>query len=182
MGQVRTPARVKFFCGLLLAPTVSHHEIETALEQVFGPIIAHSAVMPFTQTTYYEREMGPGLARYYVAFEPLRDMEELAALKHATNRLEMHWSNAGRQRRVNLDPGYLDLAKVVLATTKDYSHRLYIGAGMYAEVTLRYQHRHFQPWAWTYPDYRAPAALDFFNQLRDAYKAQLRALSSHTGH
>lgn len=181
MGQVRTPARVKFFCGFLLAPTAPHAEVEAALEQLFGPITSHSSIVPFTQTAYYEREMGPVLARAFVAFGPLREMDDLADFKHATNRLETHWSDAGGQRRVNLDPGYLDLAKVVLATTKDYSHRLYIRSGIYAEVTLRYQHKRFQPWAWTYPDYREPVALDFFTQLRETYKAQLRAASGDTG-
>ena len=181
MGQVRTPARVNFFCGLLLAPTVPRAEVEANLEQLFGPITLHSPILPFTQTAYYEREMGSSLVRTFVAFGPLRQMDDLADLKHATNRLETHWSDAGRQRRVNLDPGYLDLAKVVLATTKDYSHRLYIGSGIYAEVTLRYQHKRFQRWAWTYPDYREPVALDFFTQLREIYKTQLRAASDDTG-
>lgn len=181
MGQIRTPEGVKYFCGLLLAPTAAHGDVEAALEQLFGPIISRSTVVPFTQTTYYEREMGPSLVRTFVAFAPLRPMDDLADVKHATNQLEANWSAAGHQRRVNLDPGYLDLAKVVLATTKDYSHRLYIGAGIYAEVTLRYQHRSFQPWEWTYPDYREPMALNFFTQLRETYKTQLRDASGNSG-
>jgi hypothetical protein len=101
-------------------------------------------------------------------------VSELAAAKHLTNELERLWSMGGKHRQVNLDPGYLDLAKVVLATTKDYTHRLYIGAGMYAEVTLRYHRNSYQPWEWTYPDYREATALTFFNQLREVYKEQLR--------
>jgi hypothetical protein len=129
------------------------------------------------QTTYYEREMGRGLTRAYLGFDSLRSMSDLAAVKHTTNQLETQWA-VGERRQVNLDPGYLDHAKVVLATTKDYSHRLYLGGGMYAEVTLQYRNKSYQPWDWTYPDYRQPAALDFFNQLREVYKMQLQRLAS----
>lgn len=181
MGQAQIPRRVKYFCGLLLAPAAPHAEVEAALEQLFGPIISRSATLPFTQTAYYEREMGPTLTRTFLAFGPLRPMDDLAEVKHATNQLEASWSDARRQRQVNLDPGYLDLAKVVLATTKDYSHRLYIGTGIYAEITLRYQQKRFQPWPWTYPDYRESVALDFFAQLREIYKVQVREESSHAG-
>jgi hypothetical protein len=118
--------------------------------------------------------MGAELIRLFVAFAPLITMAELTTIKHTTNTLEAILADALGQRRVNLDPGYLDRAKVVLATTKDHAHRLYIGAGLFAEVTLRYRQKEFQPWEWTYPDYRSPATLAFFNQLRELYKAQLR--------
>ena len=174
MGSVRPPAQVKLFCALLVAPAISLHEVETVLAQTYGPIVLRTAPLPFTQTTYYEREMGPHLTRLYVAFEPLISIAALATVKHTTNRLEAMWSTAQGQRRVNVDPGYLDLAKVVLASTKDHSHRLYIGNGIFAEVTLRYRQHTFQPWEWTYPDYRVPATLAFFHHLRERYKAQLR--------
>jgi hypothetical protein len=174
MGSVRPPAQVKLFCALLVAPAISLHEVETVLAQTYGPIVLRTAPLPFTQTTYYEREMGLHLTRLYVAFEPLISIAALATVKHTTNQLEAMWSTAQGQRRVNVDPGYLDLAKVVLASTKDHSHRLYIGNGIFAEVTLRYRQHTFQPWDWTYPDYRVPATLAFFQQLRERYKAQLR--------
>jgi hypothetical protein len=165
-----------------MAPSVSSGTVETVLEQTFGPLTLRSVSIPFTQTTYYQHEMGEGLTRVYIAFDPLISMAELATVKHTTNRFEVMWAAHGGQRRVNLDPGYLDLAKVVLATTKDYAHRLYIGAGMFAEVTLRYQRQGFQPWDWTYPDYRVPTTLTFFNQLREQYKVQLRALYAAPSH
>jgi hypothetical protein len=174
MGVVHQPAPAKLFCALLLAPGITQAEVEGTLQQYFGPIVLRSQPFPFTQTTYYRREMGEELVRLYVAFEPLLGMAELAAVKHTTNRLETRWAVAPGQRRVNLDPGYVDLAKVVLASTKDYAHRLYIGAGIFAEVTLRYQQKSFQPWEWTYPDYRLPVTLAFFNALRASYRAQLR--------
>ncbi len=176
MGTVQPPAQVKLFCALLVAPTLPLDEIETLLAETYGVIVLRSMPTPFIQTTYYEREMGTNLTRLYVAFDPLVSIAELAAVKHITNRLEARWSTPQGQRRVNIDPGYLDLAKVVLASTKDHSHRLYIGDGIFAEVTLRYRQHVFQPWEWTYPDYRTPATLTFFHQLREVYKRQLRAL------
>ena len=176
VGSVRPPAQVKLFCALLIAPTISLHEVEAVLAQTYGTIVLGTTPLPFTQTTYYEREMGPNLTRMYVAFNPLINIATLATVKHTTHRLEASWSTAEGQRRVNVDPGYLDLAKVVLASTKDHSHRLYIGDGIFAEVTLRYRQHVFQPWEWTYPDYRVPATLVFFQQLRELYKAQLRQL------
>jgi len=174
MGTVRPPAQVQLFCALLVAPTIAVPEVETVLAQTYGAVVLRTPPMPFIQTTYYEREMGPHLTRLYMAFDPLISLAALATVKHTTNRLETMWSTARGQRRVNIDPGYLDLAKVVLASTKDHSHRLYIGDGIFAEVTLRYRQHAWQPWEWTYPDYRLPATLAFFHQLRELYKAQLR--------
>lgn len=174
MGTVRRPARVQLFCALLLAPSTSLTEVEAMLQPHFGPIVLRSQALPFTQSTYYRREMGVDLTRLYVAFAPLIRMAELATIKHTTNALETMSADSLGQRRVNLDPGYLDLAKVVLATTKDYAHRLYIGGGLFAEVTLQYHQHGFQPWPWTYPDYCVPTTLTFFNQLRERYKVHLR--------
>src|SRR5262252_6892234 len=173
MGTVQPPAQVKLFCALLVAPTLPLKEIETVLAETYGVIVLRSTPMPFTQTAYYEHEMGANLTRLYVAFDPLVSIAVLATVKHMTNQLEARWSTPQGQRRVNIDPGYLDLAKVVLASTKDHSHRLYIGDSIFAEVTLRYRQNAFQPWEWTYPDYRVPATRAFFQQLREHYKAQL---------
>ena len=180
MGTVQPPAQVKLFCALLVAPTLSLDDIETVLAETYGVIVLRSTPTPFIQTTYYEREMGANLTRLYVAFDPLVGIAALAAVKHMTNRLEARWSTPQGQRRVNIDPGYLDLAKIVLASTKDHSHRLYIGDGIFAEVTLRYRQHAFQSWEWTYPDYRVPATLTFFHQLRELYKRQLRDLPRTT--
>ena len=177
MGTVHPPAQVKLFCALLVAPTIALDDVETVLAQTYGVIALRSTPIPFTQTTYYEREMGPHLTRLYIAFEPLISIAALAPVKHMTNRLEARWSTPRGQRRVNIDPGYLDLAKVVLASTKDHSHRLYIDDGIFAEVTLRYRQHTFQPWEWTYPDYRVPTTITFFHQLRELYKAQRPPLS-----
>ena len=180
MGTVHPPVQVKLFCALLIAPTLPIDEVETVLAETYGGIVLRSTPIPFTQTTYYEREMGTNLTRLYVAFDPLISIAALATVKHTTNRLETRWSRPPGQRRVNIDPGYLDLAKVVLASTKDHSHRLYIGDGIFAEVTLRYRQHAFQPWEWTYRDYSTQTTLTFFHQLRALYKRQLHALPRAT--
>jgi len=176
MGTVHPPTQVKLFCALLVAPAIAVNDVETVMTQTYGAIVLRSTPMPFTQTTYYEHEMGANLTRLYIAFDPLISIAALATVKHLTNHLEARWATPQGQRRVNIDPGYLDLAKVVLASTKDHSHRLYIGDGIFAEVTLRYRQHAFQPWEWTYPDYRVPATLTFFQRLRELYKCQLRSL------
>ena len=174
MGAIRIPSQVKPFCALLLAQSMAFDEVEDVLQHHFGAIVRCSERVPFTQTTYYNREMGEGLTRLYVAFDPLIHMVDLAVMKHTSNQLEAEWVSPSGHRLVNLDPGYLDLGKVVLASTKDHAHRLYVGEGIYAEVTLRYKHKQYQPWEWTYPDYRLPSTLAFFEQVRTFYKTQLR--------
>lgn len=181
MGVAQYPPQVQLFCGLLVAPSIAPGEVEDILQQQFGPIILRSQAFPFVHTAYYRREMGDGLTRLYVAFAPLIHITSLAATKHTTNRLEGLWATAAGQRQANLDPGYLDLSKVVLASTKNHAHRLYIGAGIYAEVTLRYRQKSFQAWEWTYPDYQLPITVSFFNQLRALYQTQLRRIPVATG-
>jgi hypothetical protein len=112
------------------------------------------------------------LVRRIWSFEPLVDPGALAAIKLSTNDLERAWSVDGR-RRVNLDPGYVSLSKLVLATTKNHGHRVYLRDGIYAEVTLRYREGAFCPWPWTYPDYATAAYCALFGQIRRRYVAQL---------
>jgi hypothetical protein len=147
------------------------------LEQAFGPIELASATLEFDQTKYYEREMGPGLKKRFYAFGGLVAADSLAKIKRRTNDLEIELAQSRAYplpRPLNLDPGLLSLGKFQLATTKDQSHRIYLTEGIYAEVTLRYQAGCFEPWPWTYADYRQPAVLDFLQEARDLYRRRLR--------
>jgi len=110
--------------------------------------------------------------RRFVTFTELIDPGELVELKLHTNALEQELAVEGK-RRVNLDPGYVSLAKLVLATTKNQWHRIYLAQGIYAEVTLSYQHGAWQPQPWTYPDYASPGYLDLLAGVRRRYKTQL---------
>ena len=139
-----------------------------------------SELWPFDQTDYYEAEMGSELQRCFLTFEQLVSPADLSAIKHATNAMEQRLAAERRsaevERPVNIDPGYVDLSKLVLATTKDAGHRLYIGQEIYGEVTLQYQNGSWQTRPWTYPDFTRAVYHEFFARVRRCYRLQRRAV------
>ena len=176
MGAITTPQPVKAIVGVLTTDPCLLPPAYAALGQRFGPIDFTSELLPFTSTTYYEAEMGPNIQRQFISFENLIDAGTLADMKLFTNTVEQTYvlkKLDGNARRVNLDAGYLCLAKLVLASTKDHAHRIYLRDGIYAEITLRFYRKTFQPWEWSYPDYRLPAYIAIFNQIREIYRNQL---------
>jgi Domain of unknown function (DUF4416) len=185
VAQAIEPAPVKLIMGLILARQAPIVAIRQALETTYGQIDLETEMSPFVATRYYEREMGPALQRLFWSFEVLIAPDALAGIKCDTHAIErtfaMHDGQAWR-RRVNLDPGYVDLAKLVLATTKDRQHRLYLGQGIYAEVTLRHTGGRFAPWEWTYPDYRTAEYLAFFDAVRRRYRQHLTVLLGDSHH
>lgn len=169
---------VKLFVGLLGGDADLLRRTQQLLGRTYGAIDRVSEPRPFDATDYYAAEMGSDLLRVFVTFEPLISPETLADLKRDTIELERRVAEealASVPRPVNIDPGYLDLTKVVLASTKDASHRIYLGGGIYAESTLRYVSGVWQPWPWTYPDYAEPAGLEWFAAVRSAYRTALQA-------
>jgi len=175
MGQVQTPQKVMLFAGLLYNDHVDPPVIYNQLENEFGTIVLRSKPFLFTETDYYAGEMGTVLTREWVAFDRLIDQEGISSIKLCCNAAELeHFSEQGR-RNVNIDPGYLCLGKVVLATTKDNQHRLYLRDGIYGEVTLRFCKGTYVPWKWTYRDYRREEAVHFFQQLRSLYRGRIHA-------
>jgi hypothetical protein len=173
MGAPKVPAPVKLITGLLGAADVLLEQAALALCNRYGPIDSASVPVDWTVSTYYRDEMGPGIRRQFLSFERLIAADELAAVKLATNDLEASWRTAAG-RQVNIDPGYVAVTKLVLASTKDAAHRIYLGRGIYAEVTLLFSNGSFQPHAHTYPDYGPPWAVAFFNGVRATYLEQLR--------
>jgi hypothetical protein len=142
------------------------------LKKRFGPVDYESPLLPFDKTDYYEEEFGKNLKRKFYSFKRLIKAEELPRIKILTNSLEKKFGDKRGNRLINLDPGYLAPAKLVLATTKDYQHRIYYGKGIYGEVTLRYKKGSFIPWEWTYPDYRIKEYVEIFNHVRKIYMNQ----------
>jgi hypothetical protein len=145
----------------------------------YGPIDYQTELVPWTNSDFYQEEMGPGILRKFIFFERVMDPGDLSAIKINTTRIEKSlsvWSGDRSRRRINLDPGYVTEAKVVLATTKDYSHRLYIGQGIYAEVTLRYgnKERSFTPFDHTYRDYCSEPYITMFNKARELLRTALQ--------
>ena len=175
MGAIQPPQPVKLICGVLFNHAVVLGGVEEALTSAFGDVDVRSPIWPFRYTSYYDEETGPDIQRAFFAFRRLADPEALPDAKVQTNALEDDLAkrlNLTAPRPVNLDPGYVDKAKLVLATTKDYNHRVYLRAGVYAEVTLHYRKRRFEPWPWTYPDYRSAEYVEFFDEVRKRYIAQ----------
>ena len=174
MGQPTIPKDVKLFMAITFSDQSVYAELRPILENRFGQIDFQSNIFDFNFTEYYKPEMGANLRKQFVSFQPLIKPERLHDIKLWTNDLEMRYSIAGK-RRVNIDPGYLSAANIVLATTKNFSHRVYLGKGIYGDVQLRFRNHQFQPFDWTYADYRQPLAIDFFNELRKLYlKSEVR--------
>ncbi|MEW5691727.1 MAG: DUF4416 family protein [Candidatus Hydrogenedentota bacterium] len=179
MGNIRFQQNYKLFCSLMYnTHTISLPDIESRLITVFGEIDDKSDEIEFTYTDYYNEEMGSTLNKVIYSFANLINPEKLPEIKIKTNSIEEEFCREGDQSRsfkrmVNLDPGYLTLSKIALLTTKDYSHRIYLGRGIHCEVTLIYKNKSYTPLEWTYPDYRTLEFTTFFNRVREKYKSQL---------
>ena len=175
MGTPLAPHPVQYFCGVISAPAFDLNTIERRLAAAFGPVDFTSPVFPFDITDFYEKEMGAGLKKIFYCFKELRPPEDIAGVKLATNAMEQADLQPGDGGRVvNLDPGYVEHAKMVLATTKNSGPRIYLHSGIYAESTLAFVSKSFRPWPWTYPDYKSAHYIEFFNELRERYTEKLR--------
>jgi Domain of unknown function (DUF4416) len=150
------------------------------LQVDYGCLAVVSPPFSFHHTKYYEATMGPNLIKQLLAFQQLVSPEQLASIKLHTNQLERELADAGEYpepRPLNLDPGLLTLGKFLLATTKDQAHRIYLRDGIYAEVTLRFQSGEYEPWPWTYADYREPLMRTALKEFRDYYRSRLPPIS-----
>jgi hypothetical protein len=174
MGKIHIPGRVKLIVGLISSDIQLLSEIKRPLERVLrNRVDFESPVIDFDKTDYYKEEMGALLKRKFYSFERLVRLDDACAAKIKTNALEEKLSRHGK-RTINVDPGYIDMAKLVLFSTKDFSHRTYAGKGIYAEVTLHYKDGSFRAWPWSYPDYRKEEYLDILHKIRNIYKEQIR--------
>ena len=177
MGTVEPVAPVKLIVAAITANDSIFQETRACLSQHFDKIDFESDSYAFDHTDYYQKEMGDGLNRHFLSFANLITPEKIADIKLFCNDLE-HQFSINNKRRVNLDPGYVTLAKLVLATTKNQAHRIYLQQSIYAEITLKFFNKSFRPLKWTYPDYQKPASIDAFNQIRQAYLTQLKKSES----
>lgn len=173
MGTLGQPRQVRLFASLIFADVTTIFPAEEGLVALLGHILERTTIVPFDETQYYAREMGPHLKRRFLLFEPFRERESLPEVKLNTNRLESRLSHKGG-RSVNIDPGYISLEHIVLATTKGYSHRIYLRSGIFADLTLIYREGSFRPLQWTYPDYGSEHCISMFNAWREEYKTALR--------
>ncbi|HFE52352.1 MAG TPA: DUF4416 family protein [Bacteroidetes bacterium] len=169
MSQLRPVVKVMPILAVTYSDPETAEQALADFSKVAGPVAERSPAYSFSAyTDYYRREMGPQLWKFFAAFERLIEPDELVDLKHAAMRVEDSYRCDGR-RRVNLDPGYLEFSKLVLSTTKNFDHRVYLGRGIYGDVQLRFRRGEFRFNDWTYPDYKSDLALDFFHRARDIY-------------
>ncbi len=170
MGIPRTPEKTMLFVGALFSRADAYAEAYAALRQAYGDVIMETPPLAWNYSDHYKDEMSGPLFRRFIFFREFIEPDELSRVKLETNELEYKLSTDSR-RNVNLDPGYLTLAKIVLASTKDYSHRIYLKAGIYAETTLIFSktERKYVPNVNTYNDYRDDRNLRFFMLARELF-------------
>ncbi|MFH1655513.1 MAG: DUF4416 family protein [Candidatus Omnitrophota bacterium] len=173
MGTAIKPQKVKLIFGLISSDEELFTKTQKLLTGKFGPIDFSSKILPFNLTDYYREELGKNLKRKFISCQKLIRRESISEIKVFTNKIEKKFSFL-RKRRINIDPGYLSPGKLILATTKDYGHRLYLKKGIFAEVTLFYKRNSFHPWQWTFPDYKTESYLEIFNHLYKIYIEQLK--------
>jgi hypothetical protein len=175
MSQVRPIVPVLLVTAIFSRQEAHLDWARDRLSAAYGPLALMGTPYHFNQTAYYEQTMGTGLLKQLVAFATLVQPDCLPLVKNHTNALEEQLAagSHAEPRPINIDPGILSLGKFQLATTKDQAHRIYLGAGIFAEVTLRFEAGQWQPWPWTYADYRQDCVRDFLSQARDYYREQL---------
>lgn len=173
MSDPQPPDAVKLVVSLFSGEQRLLDDAVRMLSERYGRADFISAPLPFAYTDYYTKEFGASLIRRFVAFERLVRPESLPDVKVWTNALEKRLST-GQQRRVNIDPGYLALAHLILATGKGYAHRPYLREGIYADLTLIYRGKSFHSLPWTYPDYAGGEVTGMLTRIREKYLLQLK--------
>lgn len=181
MGVVRVREPVMWVAGAFGRDLAALAWTKAALMERLGGIACESEPFDFVETACYRKQMGTGLKKQFWVFERLSAPDGLPELKRWTNELEARYRDSGDfpvARPLNIDPGYMTLGKLVLASTKDHSHRVFIGEGMFAEVTLHYRDNRWEFWPWTYHDYRRENVLEFFTRARRILHKRLRSMPS----
>lgn len=189
MGEIKKNYKIKLICGILFNPlwcgdkfickkedlNCITEKINSIIEEKLNynlglslKIDLRSEIIKFDTTDYYNEEMGEEILRYWISFSPVISLEKIYRIKIFTNDIEQKFfSDEFKKRKVNIDPGYIEGSKLVLFSTKNYSHRVYLDEGIFAEVTLLYKNKQFQILPWTYPDYQFPKTIEFFTKVRE---------------
>ena len=173
MGRIGVPKPVKLIMSLIGSDDRLLHQVIQILGERYGEVDFTSDILPFDFTNYYTEEMGEGLFRRLISFSPLIPRETLVRIKRETNEIEEQFALEGK-RRVNIDPGYICAEHLILATTKGYTHRPYLGEGIHADLTLIYRKGQFRPLDWTYPDYASSQVREILQRVRKQYVQELQ--------
>ena len=172
MSQPSETDHVKLISSLFSPEKEFIETVIKQLQDIFGPVDWVSPELFFDRTTYYSGEMGWPLHRRFISFRELVHPGQLVQIKHKTNAIEQQYVVNGN-RRINIDPGYISPERLILATGKNFTHRVYLSKGIYADLTLIFQNGSYRPLEWTYPDYADPETIGFFNDVRKRYMADL---------
>ncbi len=173
MGLLIGQKPVKLVVSIIYKDQEFLEYAESKLKKTYGGSESLEMILPFNYTKYYEKEFGTPLERKLICFKKLLDSDKIPGVKLKTNKIENSLCANGK-RTVNIDPGYITEAKLILLTTKDYAHRIYLSGCIFAEATLFFQNNTFNPWPWTYPDYKSKEMIDYFNEVREIYREQLQ--------
>jgi len=176
MGKIKSFNNYKLFAGLIYNDEKSLSKALAMLEIEYGNIDFESESFVFDLTEYYNKEMGVNLKRKFVSFEKMVQPYMISGIKIKTNEIESEIADSlSASRRVNIDPGLMSLANIILVSTKDFSHRIPLNNGIYGEITLIYKGRHFEALPWTYPDYKLQLTQEFFKKVRQKMMKEVKA-------
>lgn len=175
MSIPKKPTPVKLLVSLFSPDDHIISKFSDELSKSYGKMDYKSDLHPFLYTDYYCQEMGSPLCRRFITFDALILRNSLPAIKLKTNQMERSSANSEGKRRVNIDPGYISLENLILATGKNFIHRVYLEDGIYADLTLIFKKNSLRPLEWTYPDYRSRESIEIFNKIRENYRLQLKA-------
>ena len=178
MADIKPFTSVKLICGIIASQQNVFTQSQNYLEDEFGPVDLFSPLFEFTYTDYYEKQMGSGLKRQFLSFHNLIRPEQLSQIKIRSNELEIiiKRESTAQRRVVNIDPGYMTASALIMATAKDFAHRVPLQGGIYAHLELLFLKKDVKALSWTYPDYKTPLYQSFLLDVRRIYLLQLRQL------
>ncbi|MCL2792167.1 MAG: DUF4416 family protein [Spirochaetaceae bacterium] len=180
MGEIKCFPSYKLIIGVLTTVCYKKNEILEVLSGELGEIDYVSSFIDFNYTDYYNREMGDNIKRFFVSFKNLIDPSSLADIKILTNKLEKQFTENNQSgvesRRVNFDPGILNLSRLILASTKDNAHRVPLDKGIYGEITLLFQKKGIQALPWSYIDYQSREYTEIFFEIREIFRSDLKKI------
>jgi len=171
MSRPHEPDHVKLILSLFSPERALIQMALSELSDLYGRVDRQSPELLFDRTKYYEKEMGWPLYRRFISFEELVPPDCLAEIKLITNQVERRYLKDDN-RLINIDPGFISPERLILATGKNYIHRIYLSKGIYADLTLIFERGSFVPLKWTYRDYADPEIIEFFNGIREGYMKQ----------
>lgn len=179
MGHLRAPRRVSPLVTVLATRPAWLAATRAPLEALLGPLALESQDFLFDGTAYYASTMGSPLLRRFYLFKERFDPGVLADWKLACNQMEEEFATQFQstdsnvpERPVNIDPGYIDGSKLVLASTKDFAHRIYLRDGIFAEITAGYRDNKWETYYFTFPDFKAGHYFPFLTQARAIHCAR----------